>query len=311
LTSRHYSTKIVIVLYKNSIKIGLVGVNMNENQDLNQITVRAMITQREKLVKNAVDWQYAKQPKAWAAYKEIGYQKSLRDSNFHFSYLSEAIAVNDLSIFLDYVAWMKVFFGSHNFPINTVPEALHAMKFAIREILESDLTDLAIQFLDITLKHYPDMSKTIPSFLKVDEPQYELAKKYLDTLIAGERQMASKVILDAVDEGIAIKEIYLNVFQKTQLEVGRLWQIGQISVAQEHFCTATTQMVISQLYPYILSSKKSGYSLVATCVGDGLHEVGMRMVADFFEMSGWDTYFLDLILQLAVSLMQLKCVTQT
>jgi methanogenic corrinoid protein MtbC1 len=31
---------------------------------------------------------------------------------------------------------------------------------------------------------------------------------------------------------------------------------------------------------------------VATCVGDELHEVGVRMVADFFEMEGWDTYYL-------------------
>ena len=32
--------------------------------------------------------------------------------------------------------------------------------------------------------------------------------------------------------------------------------------------------------------------MVATCVGGELHEIGARMVADFFEMDGWDTYFL-------------------
>jgi methanogenic corrinoid protein MtbC1 len=31
---------------------------------------------------------------------------------------------------------------------------------------------------------------------------------------------------------------------------------------------------------------------VATCVGNELHEIGVRMVADFFEMEGWDTYYL-------------------
>jgi methanogenic corrinoid protein MtbC1 len=29
-----------------------------------------------------------------------------------------------------------------------------------------------------------------------------------------------------------------------------------------------------------------------TCVNDELHELGARMVADFFEMEGWDTYYL-------------------
>ena len=31
---------------------------------------------------------------------------------------------------------------------------------------------------------------------------------------------------------------------------------------------------------------------MATCVSGELHEIGIRMVADFFEMEGWNTYFL-------------------
>ena len=90
----------------------------------------------------------------------------------------------------------------------------------------------------------------------------------------------------------SIKKIYIEVFQRTQREIGRLWQTNQISVAQEHFCTAATQMVMSQLYPYIFSGEHKNRRLVAACVGGELHEIGARMVADFFEMEGWDTYFL-------------------
>jgi methanogenic corrinoid protein MtbC1 len=32
--------------------------------------------------------------------------------------------------------------------------------------------------------------------------------------------------------------------------------------------------------------------MVATCIGGELHEMGIRMVADFFEMEGWDVYYL-------------------
>jgi methanogenic corrinoid protein MtbC1 len=49
---------------------------------------------------------------------------------------------------------------------------------------------------------------------------------------------------------------------------------------------------MSQLYPQIFSTKKGAGTLVATCVAGELHEIGMRMVADFFEMDGWDTYYL-------------------
>jgi methanogenic corrinoid protein MtbC1 len=49
---------------------------------------------------------------------------------------------------------------------------------------------------------------------------------------------------------------------------------------------------MSQLYPRIFATARVGRCLVATCVGDELHEIGVRMVADLFEMAGWDSYYL-------------------
>ncbi|HNU61181.1 MAG TPA: cobalamin-dependent protein [Methanofastidiosum sp.] len=121
---------------------------------------------------------------------------------------------------------------------------------------------------------------------------YDLAKVYLDSLLRVNKDAASRLILKAVEQGTDIKNIYLYVFESSQHEIGRLWQTNQISVAQEHFCTAATQMIMSQLYPYIFSSSKNGYKMIATCVEGELHEIGIRMLADLFEMEGWDTYYL-------------------
>jgi methanogenic corrinoid protein MtbC1 len=51
-------------------------------------------------------------------------------------------------------------------------------------------------------------------------------------------------------------------------------------------------MVMSQLYEHVFASPRNGRALVGTCVEGDLHEVGVRMVCDFFEMDGWDTYYL-------------------
>jgi methanogenic corrinoid protein MtbC1 len=51
-------------------------------------------------------------------------------------------------------------------------------------------------------------------------------------------------------------------------------------------------MIMSLLYPRIFRTKRNGRSLVSACVSSELHELGARMVADFFEMEGWDTYYL-------------------
>lgn len=129
-------------------------------------------------------------------------------------------------------------------------------------------------------------------FEKESGKHFKLAKMYLDALLKVQRDAASRMILKAVKEGVNVKDIYLHVFEPCQHEVGRLWQKNQITVAQEHYCSAVTQMVMSQLYPYIFQGKKNGHRMIATCVAGEMHEIGIRMVADLFEMDGWDTYYL-------------------
>lgn len=125
-----------------------------------------------------------------------------------------------------------------------------------------------------------------------ETPLAPVAHDYLDLLLSARRREAENLVLKTVDSGADIRDIYLHVFQPVQYEVGRLWQINKVSVAQEHFCTAATQMVMARLFPQILSTPRSGNSLVACCVGGELHELGIRMVSDFFEMDGWNTYYL-------------------
>ena len=38
-------------------------------------------------------------------------------------------------------------------------------------------------------------------------------------------------------------------------------QTARISVAQEHYCTASAQLIMSQLYPRIFSTRKNGKTI--------------------------------------------------
>ena len=137
-----------------------------------------------------------------------------------------------------------------------------------------------------------DSRPDAPSFLAPDAPLAVLTRGYLTALLDGDEHQASTLILDAVATGVPITDIYLYVFQPAQYEVGRLWETHDISVAQAHYCTAATQVVMSKLYPHIFAVAGQDGTLVATCVAGDLHEIGVRRVADFFEMDGWDTHYL-------------------
>jgi len=42
----------------------------------------------------------------------------------------------------------------------------------------------------------------------------------------------------------------------------------------------------------VFGGERTGETLLAACVAGELHELGLRMVSDLFEMEGWDTYYL-------------------
>jgi methanogenic corrinoid protein MtbC1 len=118
-----------------------------------------------------------------------------------------------------------------------------------------------------------------------------LATRWLDRLLAGDRGGALALVDGALADGLDVEALHLDVFTPTLHEVGRRWQTGDLDVATEHVATAITQLAMSHLYPRILGGDRTAGTLLAACAGEELHEVGMRMVADVFELRGWRTHF--------------------
>lgn len=124
---------------------------------------------------------------------------------------------------------------------------------------------------------------------------HRIACKYIEHLLRADRKRAFDLIKEEARKGTPIVAIYVDILQPAMYEIGRLWQTDEIDIAVEHYCTAATQLLMAQLFPYALSSTKNGMKMVGCCLGNELHELGMRMVCDVFESSGWDTYFMGAI----------------
>lgn len=219
-------------------------------------------------------------------------KRSLEDVHYHLDYLREAITASDITLFTDYVKWVQVLFDNLGLPQNIWTFTLECMKDILDDNLDETMSKEVNKFIDAGLSLLKQPVAHPAPNIDENTPLSGLANQYLEALLNGDRHAAADLVVDAAEKGTPVKDIYLNVFQQSQYEIGRLWQTNRISVAQEHFCTAATQMIMSRLYPYIFSTEKIGKRLVAACVGGELHEIGVRMVADFFEMEGWDTYYM-------------------
>jgi methanogenic corrinoid protein MtbC1 len=233
----------------------------------------------------------------WKAYPQLekrwhaAWQKTTQDNSL-LDYLSEALSLGRSSLFTEYVVWVAVLLTGQDFPGMAVGLNLKL----IRTILVSELSDaggaMATQYLDTAIAAIERGVSATRTHLGGNEPIDFLARDYLSALLRGDRHVAMSLVLAAADGGTSIKDIYLFIFQRVLQELGRLWHFNQISVAQEHYCTGCTQLIMSQLYPRIFSTERNGLRLVSTCVGGDLHELGLRMLSDFFEMEGWDTFYL-------------------
>ena len=215
----------------------------------------------------------------------------LEQSETHILILAASIEFKSTVLLNDYVHW-----------VTRLPESVSPYFCEISHFLDALISVVEAEFpqeVANVVQHYIDTAR---NSLLVDRPAEpparvcpplaQLQHNYLTSLLATHRTDALNMVMKAIQSGVEIESIYLDVIQPAQHELGRLWQTGQISVAQEHYCTAATQFVMSQLQPWFLKTTSADQTLVATCVGDELHEVGLRIVADLFEVSGWNTIYL-------------------
>ncbi len=261
--------------------------------DMSEINGHNLLYDKSKeLAQAVVESYYTQYPESKGQFGAEGYRKSIQDAEYHFLYLAEAVATKEPRLFLDYLNWTRTLFNSINLPISVLERTLLLMKDALQSRFNNEVVQRACSLIDDGLTMLSQEPVIQKSYIEGNGPLDILAQKYLQALLQGDRKKAENIIGDAVQNGVSIKDIYIQIFQRTQQELGRLWQINKTTVAQEHYCTSATQMIMSQLYPFIFSGELKERHIVIACVGGELHEIGARMVADIFEVEGWDSYFI-------------------
>jgi MerR family transcriptional regulator, light-induced transcriptional regulator len=120
----------------------------------------------------------------------------------------------------------------------------------------------------------------------------EALHSYLAGLEAGDRRRAMAAIDAARAAGLDLRTIYLSVLQPALQEVGRRWESGAMTVAQEHLATAITQTIMSRLAGEHFRDNEGGPTLIAACVDAERHAVGLRMLCDLLELEGWTSLYL-------------------
>ncbi|HOO85574.1 MAG TPA: cobalamin-dependent protein [Prolixibacteraceae bacterium] len=119
-----------------------------------------------------------------------------------------------------------------------------------------------------------------------------VTNEFLQGLLKGDRAKCSALAHEYLAQNPSIKDLYEKVFKVALYEVGKLWENNKITVATEHMATAITEGILNELFEQIISSDRTNKKVVVACVEGEKHQVGIKMVADMFEMKGWESFFL-------------------
>ena len=116
--------------------------------------------------------------------------------------------------------------------------------------------------------------------------------EFADLLIRGDMGETLGYVSSLVKSKEDIGDFYTKVLTHAMYTVGKKWENGEISVAQEHLATSIVVRIMSMIYMNYLVNRHSKGHMIVTASENEYHELGARVVADIFELDGWEVKFL-------------------
>lgn len=250
------------------------------------------VADRERIAAEIVSRHFARNPDLARRYGDSGRSKCEADARYHILYLAEAVAASSPELFRNYAVWLSALLGGLGLPPAHLLTQLQTLAEVLSDREPSAQTRTAVGYLRGILADPAAIDSALDDYIGAPDTDTDLTARVLDALLAFDRRRALEAIDEAAASGLSLDRIYLGIFQPLLREVGKRWQTNGISVAQEHYCTAAIQLMMGRLSDRVFAGATNGFSVVAACVGEELHDVGLRMVADLLQAAGWDSRFL-------------------
>ncbi len=256
---------------------------------------RTLIARRISEAKHAVaesvtDEFFVRHPDWVARYGDAGRVRGIEDAKYHIDFLASAIESGSTAPFEDYARWSSRMLASRGIDPVFVAENFHQIGESLNRVMADDSAETILRFIEAGRAACVDAAADTRETGAGELEQTQ--RLFLESILQGRRQAAVTIALEALRSGCGIIDVYTEILQESQYQLGRLWESNKITVAEEHMATAITQFVMAQIYPRIEPAERFRGRMVLTGVEGEMHQIGANMVADVLEVKGWDVRFL-------------------
>ncbi len=215
----------------------------------------------------------------------------------HADFMTNVFKINDYKMLNDTLFWVLGSYESRGFTSEYFPKVIDAWIEVISETLEEKESDeIKTVYLHIktALKEIEKdtLQKKDVGEYPFDDEWAKRKNRFTEILLEGNSIKAINYSRAIVKDIQSLKEFHVKVVTYALYEVGKLWEKGAISVAQEHLATSVVMRIMSLLYLDLANLDHVKGTAIVTSAANEYHEVGARIVADMLEVNGWDVIYL-------------------
>lgn len=215
-----------------------------------------------------------------ARYGSAGEAWCVHDTLYVLAWAADDVRLGGAQL-LGNVAWLARVLDARRFPVDRLARNL--------QIAADVVADAGFAEADALAARLRAASSAVLAGVAPEQPPAgsPVRDAYLAALLRADPHGARLVAEAALEAGMPLRDLYLDVLQDALHEVGRLWQSGEATVAQEHLATATTQTLAARLSAQLAAPPRAQLIAVVSGSEGELHGLGARFLADFLEGEGW------------------------
>lgn len=127
------------------------------------------------------------------------------------------------------------------------------------------------------------------------DPDFDMAeyqKQFLNHLLNGEEQSALVMVWDLQPSKDNLVMIYEQLLMTSMYEVGRLWELGQVTVATEHYASHVVHKIIAMLSTIPATMPKSNRKALSMSMSPEPHTIGVKMISEYLNYLGVQSYYI-------------------
>lgn len=234
---------------------------------------------------------YATHGSTYQRFGPRGREACREDLAFHLEFLLPVLEFGLPQPMVDYLLWLASVLRARAIPAEHLAQSLDWLGqfFAERiggadgAVVVAALTAARMKFLEAGTAAEMPLKSPVP---------WPQAAAFEAALLAGNQREALAIVSRCIGSAQTLVDVELHVIQPALYQIGAKWQANQVSVAQEHMATAIAQSVMTVGLLQSPAPAPLDKRVLLACVEGNSHTVGLRMVADAFQLAGWDVQYL-------------------